>query len=511
MPRMAPPQTRRKRRRGSIETLRSGALRVRVYAGIDPVTKARHYLRETVPPGRGAKAKAEKTLTRLLNQVDERRHPRTNATVGQLMDRWLEVVELADTTRRGYENNIRKHIRPLLGSVSVAKLDPEVLDSFYAELRRCREHCDRRRYIERHRAKGTHDCAAAGCKSHMCRSLAPSTIRQIHWILSGALSRAVRWRWIAVNPADQAEPPGMPTPNPQPPSAVDAARLVTQAWHDGPEWGVFVWMAMTTGARRGEICALRWRHIDLEHAIVTIEASVVQLGSKWSEKRTKTHQMRRVTLSDEDLDVIREHRVRCQGEAAALGVELSPEAYVFTSALDPSVPYMPDTATQRFTRLARRLDIDAHLHSLRHYSATELIAAGVDVRTVAGRLGHAGGGATTLRVYAAWRSESDQRAAGMLAGRMPALPRPSEHEPELPKARRDKKVGRTKSTSPSPGSRKQAARRLWDAERAEGQVPTGGALARAAGVDSSLGRRWRREWMDALDAPTRSVVEPADQ
>ena len=59
------------------------------------------------------------------------------------------------------------------------------------------------------------------------------------------------------------------------------------------------------------------------------------------------------------------------------------------------------------------------MHALRHYSATELIAAGVDVRTVAGRLGHGGGGATTLRVYAAWLSESDQRAAAALSRRLP--------------------------------------------------------------------------------------------
>ena len=63
-----------------------------------------------------------------------------------------------------------------------------------------------------------------------------------------------------------------------------------------------------------------------------------------------------------------------------------------------------------------------HLHQLRHYSATELIAAGVDVRTVAGRLGHGGGGATTLRVYSAWVSEADQRAAGSLAARLPHVP-----------------------------------------------------------------------------------------
>jgi integrase len=72
--------------------------------------------------------------------------------------------------------------------------------------------------------------------------------------------------------------------------------------------------------------------------------------------------------------------------------------------------------------LAERLGIDTTLHKLRHYSATELIAAGVDIRTVAGRLGHAGGGATTLRVYSAWMSESDQRAATNLLARMPTRP-----------------------------------------------------------------------------------------
>lgn len=66
-----------------------------------------------------------------------------------------------------------------------------------------------------------------------------------------------------------------------------------------------------------------------------------------------------------------------------------------------------------------RLSIDTTIHKLRHYSATELISAGVDARTVAGRLGHGGGGVTTLRYYTAWVSESDQRAASTLTARMP--------------------------------------------------------------------------------------------
>jgi integrase len=89
---------------------------------------------------------------------------------------------------------------------------------------------------------------------------------------------------------------------------------------------------------------------------------------------------------------------------------------------DHSIWLKPSTVTQRYHRMCTRLSWDMHIHQLRHYSATELIAAGVDVRTVAGRLGHGGGGSTTLRVYSAWVSEADQRAAGTINARMPEPP-----------------------------------------------------------------------------------------
>jgi hypothetical protein len=79
--------------------------------------------------------------------------------------------------------------------------------------------------------------------------------------------------------------------------------------------------------------------------------------------------------------------------------------------------------------MAKTLGMKTTLHKLRHYSATELLNAGVDIRTVASRLGHGGGGATTLRVYAAWLSEADQRAADQLAGRMPARKRAVNSQP----------------------------------------------------------------------------------
>ena len=58
---------------------------------------------------------AEKVRTRLLHQVDKKRNPRTRATVGQLLDRWLQVLDVDPLTREGYDGKVRKHIRPLLG------------------------------------------------------------------------------------------------------------------------------------------------------------------------------------------------------------------------------------------------------------------------------------------------------------------------------------------------------------------------------------------------------------
>lgn len=72
----------RTRQRGSVKELPSGALRVSVYAGYDPLTGRRHYLKEIVPAGPKAAAEADKVMRRLAGEVDELRNPRTNATLG---------------------------------------------------------------------------------------------------------------------------------------------------------------------------------------------------------------------------------------------------------------------------------------------------------------------------------------------------------------------------------------------------------------------------------------------
>jgi integrase len=390
-----------------------------------------HYLRGTVPAGPRADREAKKVRTRLLAEVDERRNPRTNATVGQLLDRHLEMAELDQSTLDTYRGYVKKHIRPLLGSKKVGQLDADVLDSFTPS-------CDVAAIIAQAAmrlfiAPGSHTAVTNAASlipaGHFQRLLSDrsTSFSAVRCVVQSAGSGSRRTRWPRpTRPRHPSRVRSHRPPRRQPASS--ARRGKTR---------ILVWLTMVTGLRRGELCAIKWRHVNLPNGVLSLERSVSQRGSRtWERERerererdTKTHQQRRITLDHETVRLLVEHRTRCEARAAALGIELSEHAFVFSLAPDGSTHLRPDSVTSRYRQFARRLEIKTSIHKLRHYSATELIAAGVDVRTVAGRLGHGGGGTTMLRVYTAWMSESDQRAAGNIAFRMPALPSRHVDEP----------------------------------------------------------------------------------
>jgi integrase len=369
-----------------------------VYAGIDPLTGKRRYLVETAASEKSANV----ALTKLQRQVDEDRHPKTAITVRQAITQWLDVVDLEATTRERYQDLIRLYILPTFGDMLASKLDAELLERFYARLHRCRELCTGR--------------PRAG---HVCRPLSTSTTRKIHYIIRGVLERAVRWQHLGVNKAAMAEAPSPNHTEPDPPSAEEAAALLNAAWID-LEWGLLLWLTMITGPRRGEVSAMRWRHLDFERAVLWVHRSNTQTKAGIKEKETKTGQRRRIALDPHTLELLTAHRDLWEQRCEALGRALDPESFLFSPAPDGSTPYAPRAISQRYRRMAIKLKLrSTRIHSLRHYSATELVAAGVNLRTVAGRLGHGSGGATTLKVYAAWVDEADRRAATTMANIMP--------------------------------------------------------------------------------------------
>jgi len=395
-----------------------------VYAGADPVTGKDLYLTESTTD----EGQVEQIKTRMLAQVDRQRNAATKATLSYVIDKWMTVHEGEPTTLSTYRGYIERTIEPALGHIPASNIRTRTLEEFYADLRRCGARCSGKPFIEhridgphdcrtvRHRRKpgrpaanweATHDCETAGCtviecRPHVCRPMEKSTIRQIHSIIRGSLDLAVRWEWIDTNPAAAAKKPKQPAPEPEPPTPNEAARITAAAWEISAAWGMLVWLAMVTGARRGELVRLRWRDILWEADSVLF-------------RKTKTHRPRRPSLDPITMSLLADHYQVYVDTVVQLGIEPDPDAYVFSYAPDHSRPCNADSITHKYQRMCESIGIETHLHAGRHYSATELINAGVDIRSVAGRLGHGGGGTTTLKVYAAWVAESDRRAATILA------------------------------------------------------------------------------------------------
>lgn len=368
---------------------RPGVWELEVGAGKDVVLSAPgktryRVVRRTV---RGSERDAERALRKLVRQVDAERTDMTAVTLDRLLDDWFAHLEAmgehSPTTVRTYRAYAAKTIRPALGRIPVGRLTAGDLDRLYRAL------------------KG--------------RGLRTSTIRQHHTIISAALQQAFRWGWVAENVARRASPPRQQQAQVKPPTVAEIRAILEASVAYDPAFGMLVFLAVTTGARRGELCALRWSRVDLPAGTLTIAESMMDTGGRIEAKDTKTHQERRLALDPATVGALAGHRAWQADRAREVRVDLVADPFVCSQMVDGSRPYRPDRVTHTFRRVADRLGLrHVHLHSARHLVATQTLAAGVDLRTVAGRLGHGGGGAVTLGVYAHLLEAGDQRAAAVM-------------------------------------------------------------------------------------------------
>jgi integrase len=362
---------------------RGTSLEVRVYAGngrtITRTVKDQGSKKET-------KDTADRLLRRLLDDIDTGNASGPDVLVRQLVTRWLAHAEAewSPTTRAAYESYLRLHILPALGDMKIGKVAAVDLDQFYGDLRR--------------------------------KKLSPASIGKCHVILRRAFAEAVRWGWLRTNPASDARPPRVSRTDLNPPSALEVRRLLNLAKEKDALLHAFVVLAADTGARRGELCALRWRHLDLDKGELVIEKAMVLDNGRVVEKDTKTHQARRIALGAPAVAVLRDYRVKRNEAALQTGRRIAPAGFVFSTDVAHRTPIRPDGATSRFMRLRKQAKLPhVRLHDLRHALVTDWLAAGVDARTVMGRVGHAS--LQTLTRYSHFVPAADKDAAKRLGDR----------------------------------------------------------------------------------------------
>ncbi len=314
-------------------------------------------------------------------------------TLNQLLDQWLEhckMVGRSPTTLRKYHDIANRIVRPELGHLRLTKLTARDLDRLYAKLT----------------AKGN----------------APASVRRVHALIGAALHQAERWDLVDRNVSRRAQPPEVRTKRIAAPSLQEVRRLLSVAEEDDPTLAALLTLAATTGARRGELCGLRWSDVNWGLSTLTIERSVYEVeGGGWDVKDTKTHQERAIGLDELSLTVLDAHRRRVQRLAADLDLHVLPDGYLFSRSPVGLEPIRPTVVTQFTAKVAKRAGVDTHLHALRHFSATQAIASGFDPVTVGSRLGHADP-SITLRVYAHALERRDRDLANALGRALAADP-----------------------------------------------------------------------------------------
>lgn len=174
--------------------------------------------------------------------------------------------------------------------------------------------------------------------------------------------------------------------------------------------------------RRGELLGLRENRFDFDNQEVRLSANYIVKRGKRIDKPPKDGEGRRVSLDPLTCELFRDAVQHRRAARAELGVEVPEDAYMFSPDPVGREPWNPDTMTHRYRRYADRVGIRSSLKELRHYSATQLLHAGVDLNTVAARLGHAEG-STTLKFYAQFVRLSDQHAATVIPSQLDMLRR----------------------------------------------------------------------------------------
>ncbi len=376
---------RRSKGSGSFTEISPGSYRLRVYVGKDPVTGRPRHASRTVRAKNITAARAALTAF-----VAESRSETlgSNATVRSVMAEYvtsLETKPRAPLTIAEARRTIEQVINPALGDVSVSDLEGRDIDALI--------------------------------RAHS--NLKPSSVRRYIAVLSAGLGLAVKNGWIASNPVARANLPSIQSGRKRLPTPDEITALIDAMPTE--VWKMALRLAVLTGARDGELCALRWTDITPEH--IHIRRSVYHLNGANHEKGTKGGRERSVALAPEAVPLIEAWVAWCGSRADDAGLTVASDAFVLSTWPDSSRCLNPDTLSAHVSRAAKDLGIQGvSLHSFRHYATTNMLAAGVDVRQAADTLGHVDGGRLILSTYGHPTDEREKAAASAMARALPADP-----------------------------------------------------------------------------------------
>lgn len=345
----------------------------------DPMTgkRERHY--KTV---KGTKKSAEATLRKMIADVESGGIAVASAMkVEDWMEQWLRLYlpNIEATTRASYEEKTRNYIVPVLGKITLKSLKTENIQS----------------WVNGMSAKG----------------LSPKTIRNAFNNLNAALKKACVLRMIPYNPCEGAELPKLKRYQGEVFDTTAIADALEKA--KGTDMYLIILLLAMVGLRRGELLALKWKHVDFASKTLRVEENMVLADGAIITKAPKSSAgARTVRVGDEVIVALKEAKADYFRDRTEMGAGFHDNGYIIRKKNGDS--YRPDSITQKWERFLEKNGLPhIRLHDLRHSNATALIQAGVSPKVVQQRLGHADIN-ITLNTYTHVLPSMDEEAAATL-------------------------------------------------------------------------------------------------
>lgn len=278
--------------------------------------------------------------------------------------RWLDrQVKYAAGTIASYRRML-KVTYPFIGAIKLNQLRPIVLENMLVELRKRKSHG---------------------------KTVQEATVQKYLTVISAVLSDAKRNELIQKNPAHMIDLPDTKRREQFIPTEEDANRFLNALLDEPQEYKIFYVLALYTGCRRGELCALKWHDFimtDKYRCVLTVSRSRSNVpGLGVQEGPTKNGRSRTIVIEEDITSLLQGYCCYKTAQAEKVGREVSP--YLFADEYGNFIH--PDTFTKHLRNIFRENDFPEsfHLHTLRHYVISSLLHHGVDKQTVAELAGHA--------------------------------------------------------------------------------------------------------------------------
>lgn len=322
---------------------------------------------------KGTKRQAETECARLIAEMDGDSYIEpSKTTVREFFETWLkhEKANVSPRTHARYEDLLLKNVAPVIGAVTLNKLTAAKIDGCWTKL------------LESGRRNGK-------------GGLAPRTVGHCRRVMLTALEQALKWDLVKKNPVAVTRPPRTERPAMTAYGAAETAEMLEAL--RPTRMFIPALLAALCGLRRGEILALRWRHVDLKNAVVSVVESAEQVGTEVRYKETKSGKARTVALSSTVLGELQQHKSAQAEEQLKIGIRPDRDSFVVAQA--DGNPLKPNSLTHEWTRQIGKTTLpQIRFHDLRHSHATQLLAAGVHPKIASERLGHSTVG-ITLDLY----------------------------------------------------------------------------------------------------------------